>query len=129
MKRQSFLAIPFLILIGLLVKPVFAESVTTGNASAKSTVETKIEGTGSVTTRIEVEANGEKKVLDANKPGNYSVSVESKSNSNEASSSSTPSATPDTDNNKDSENSEKSSFLSAFLKNIRNFFERILDFF
>lgn len=126
---RSFLAIPFLILISLLVKPVFAESVTTGNASAKSTVETKIEGTGSVTTRIEVTANGEKKVLDANKPGNYSVSVESNSNTKTSvnSSSSASSSTPSAEIKDKAE--DKLSFIPNLLKNIRNFFESIFNFF
>lgn len=104
----------------------YSENIQTGNASAQSSVETKIQGSGSVTTHIEVTANGEKKILDASKPGSYSVSVESNSNSNEVSPSSTPSATPTIDNNN---NSEKSSFISTLVKNIRNFFKRILDFF
>ena len=125
MKKQALPCTLFLILVSLLLKPVFAESITTGNATAKSSVETKIEGSSSVTTHIEVEANGEKKVLDANEPGSYSVSVESNSNS-DVSPSSTPSGTPYIENNN---RGEKSSFISTLVENIRNFFKRILDFF
>jgi|SRR3989344_1758893 len=125
MKRHGFLVILFFVLVSLLVKPVFAESVSTGNATAKSRVETKIESSGSVTTRIEVGANGEKKVLDANEPGSYSVGVESKSDLNEVSPSSAPSGKPNIGNNN---GSQKTFFISAFAKNIRNFFKNFLSF-
>ena len=125
MKRHGFLIILFLILVSLLVKPVFAESVSIGNATAKSRIETKIEGSGSVTTHIEVEANGEKKVLDANEPGAYSVGVESKSDFNDVSPSSTPSGKANIENNN---GGQKTSFISAFAKNIRNFFKNLFSF-
>ena len=131
MNKYAFLIILFVL---FSFPPVIsAEDIQTGNASAKSTVETNVQGSGSVTTHIEVEANGEKKVLDTNEPGSYSLSVESNNNSkasvnssSNTSSSSTPSGTPDIDSDS---NDKKSSFISTLVKNIRNFFERILDFF
>jgi hypothetical protein len=68
----------------LLYKPPFvnAESIKTGTAKAESKVETHAQG-GSVTTHIEVEANGEKKVLDSNEEGKNELEVESDSSVSE----------------------------------------------
>src|SRR3989344_1762795 len=67
----------------------WAENITTGDASAKSEVRTEVQGDADVYTKIEVEANGEKKVLETNEPGAHSLEVKSGSNSSvEATSSS-----------------------------------------
>lgn len=77
MKRQSL----FLLFFIIFPPKVFADTIITGNASAKSTVNTTIEGGGSVTTHIDVEANGKKKTLDSNQPGSYNVEVKSNGSS------------------------------------------------
>lgn len=59
-----------------------AQDVQTGNATAQSSVINTVEGNGSVSTHIEVEANGEKKVLDTNAPGTYKISVRFDNNVN-----------------------------------------------
>jgi hypothetical protein len=58
----------------------YAQNVQTGNTTAQSSVISTVEGSGSVSTHIEVEANGDKKVLDVNSPGTYSLSVQSNGN-------------------------------------------------
>jgi hypothetical protein len=68
-------------MIFVLTPPTYTQ-VQTGNANAGSSVQTDIQGNGSVSTHIEVQANGEKKTLDANSPGTYSLSVQSNDNGN-----------------------------------------------
>ncbi len=48
-----------------------------GNASVKTEVRTAIEGEGKAYTKIETEINGQKQVLEENKPGTYSLNVSS----------------------------------------------------
>lgn len=74
MKSKMFL----LIFLFLIFAPFAnAQNITTGNASAQSTVETKIEGTGNFKTRIEIQANDKKEVLEASNPGTYKLEVKS----------------------------------------------------
>ncbi|MDP3987990.1 MAG: hypothetical protein Q8P80_02495 [Candidatus Levybacteria bacterium] len=72
-------------------KIAFAQNITTGNSSAKSSVTTNVNGSGNVYTKIEVEANGEKKTLEASGPGNYKLEVGSSSSKSESKSSSSAS--------------------------------------
>jgi hypothetical protein len=65
----------------------FAQSIQTGNASANSTIINNVSGTGSVYTKIEVEANGEKKTLETTEQGAHSLEVNSNKNNIKASSS------------------------------------------
>ena len=55
----------------------YAQNIQIGNANAQSSVINTVEGNGNVSTHIEVEANGDKKVLDTNSSGTYSLSVQS----------------------------------------------------
>jgi len=74
----------------LITSPTyFAQNIQTGNANAESSVQTNIQGGGSVSTHIEVSANGEKKVLNSNSPGTYTLNVSS-SNNNTGSQTITP---------------------------------------
>ena len=52
-------------------------NIEEGNSSSTSTVETTISGSGNVYTRIEVQANNQKKVLEASQPGTYQLKVSS----------------------------------------------------
>jgi hypothetical protein len=75
----------------LLNIPTFYAQINTGNTAAQSTVQTDIQGSGNVSTHIEVQANGEKKTLDANSPGTYSLSVKANNNGEQEM---TPNLTP-----------------------------------
>lgn len=134
MKRQGFLFLLFFI----FTPYVFAENITTGNASAKSTVDTTVDG-GSVTTHIEVEANGEKKVFDSDKPGSFKVEVKSNgsSSSTQTSTGSAPSANPSASatakvEKKIEEINRKNDLIGAFvktlIKNILDSFKNIFHF-
>ena len=133
MKRQAF----FILLFFVFIPQVFAENITTGNASATSNVETNIEGGGSVTTHIEVEANGEKKVFDSDKPGTYKVEVKSdgSSSSVQTSTGSGPSATPQASptakiQEKIENATKKQESIGLFVKNIfKNIFDRFKELF
>lgn len=81
----------FLVIFLVFGKSVFAQEIITGNASAKSEVRTEIQGNGNVQTHIKVEANGEKKELNASGPGTYKLEINSSSESSE---SATASLTP-----------------------------------
>jgi hypothetical protein len=67
-------------MIMIINTPTYYAQVQTGNSNAQSSVQTDIQGSGNVTTHIEVEANGQKKTLDANSPGTYSLSIQSNNN-------------------------------------------------
>ena len=85
MRKALLLILPLLI---ILPQKIYGESITTGNASAKSEVRTEVQGDANVYTKIEVEANGEKKTLESNEPGTHSLEVKSDANSNTEASSS-----------------------------------------
>ena len=51
--------------------------IQTGNSEANVNVETNIQGNGNAKTHIEVDVNGEKKVLNASGNGTYKVEVKS----------------------------------------------------
>ncbi len=130
MKRQAF----FILLFFVFAPQVFAENITTGNASAQSTVDTTVDG-GSVTTHIEVEANGQKKVLDSDKPGNYKVEVKSNGSTSTAQTStdngSTVSANPTASpTGKIEEAKKKQDSIGSFVKNIiKNIFDSLKNIF
>jgi hypothetical protein len=121
--------------------PAYYAQVQTGNANAQSSVQTDIQGGGNVSTHIEVQANGEKKTLDANSPGTYSLSVQSNNNNN----TNNPTVTPATPTphlssipiaSKEPELKPKITkmveakllFFSNFIKDIENFFKKIFSF-
>jgi hypothetical protein len=120
--------------------------IQTGNASAQTSVQTNVEGSSNVSTHIEVQANGEKKVLDTNSPGTYSLSVQS-NDDNSQTITPTPTPTPTitlspktSDIPKENtatytatiENNQKKeilnqSFLSNLITHIENFFKKIFS--
>jgi len=111
-----------------------AQNIQTGNANAQSSVQTDISGSGSVSTHIEVSANGEKKVLDSNSPGTYSLSVGSNNNSNannEAiiSPAASPSASPTPTNILKKNEISRQSFLLNLENNIKNLFSKFFNAF
>lgn len=116
----------------------YAQNIQTGNASAQSTVVNNVQGNGSVSTHIEVEANGEKKVLDSNSPGTYRLQVQS--NSSDQTTTKTPTVSPSPTrlslNTKDKtstavekQKNHNSSFFSSFTEHLRNFFKQIFQIF
>lgn len=64
------------ILISHFLPVILLAAITTGDSYSKSTVINQVEG-GEVYTRIEVEANGEKKVLESSESGKHEVEVKS----------------------------------------------------
>ena len=129
-KNKLALILPILpALILSLPSQQFAETITTGNASAQSSVRNEVNG-GDVYTKIELEANGEKKVLETNEPGTHSLEVKSDANSNaEASLSvSTEEATEEAKIKKETESSE-GNIVQKIFKSISNFFQKILSIF
>ncbi|MBI3984729.1 MAG: hypothetical protein HY344_02190 [Candidatus Levybacteria bacterium] len=133
MKRRALITTLFFSLLFLLVTPgVFSQYIQTGDASSYSKVETNIQGNGSVQTHIEVEANGEKKVLDADSPGTYELKVESNSDNSSnvkptPTKSATHSATPTPDVDDQKENLSKKSFIQSFIETLSNLIKRIFN--
>jgi len=113
----------------------YAQNIQTGNARAQSAVVNTVEGDSSVVTHIEVEANGEKKTLDANSPGTYSLSVESNDNNNKTITPAMPTphssltviATNTTELKTKiiDHNPIKPFFFSDFLTNVKDFFKKL----
>lgn len=116
----------FIFLNLFLKQETYAQEIQTGNASAKSSVETNIEGNGNVETHIEIQANGEKKVIDSNKPGKIEVTLGSKNNSIETEKDSSPAANI----KKEIKNINNQKITSdKLLNDIANFFKKIFKFF
>lgn len=67
-------------LAGIILSILLTTTIITGDSYSKSTVTNQVEG-GNVYTRIEVEANGEKKILESNKSGTHQVEVRSSGSS------------------------------------------------
>ena len=129
-KNKLALILPILpALILSLPSQQFAETITTGNASAQSSVRNEVNG-GDVYTKIELEANGEKKVLETNEPGTHSLEVKSDANSNaEASLSvSTEESTEEAKIKKETESSE-GNIVQKIFKSISSFLQKILSIF
>lgn len=72
--------LPLFLILFFTSPKVFAQDIVTGDASAKSTVTNEVSGNANVYTKIEVEANGEKKVLETTEPGEHRLEVSSNSN-------------------------------------------------
>src|SRR3989338_2339256 len=128
-KNKLALILPiFPALILSLPQDQFAETITTGNASAQSSVRNEVNG-GDVYTKIEVEANGEKKVLETNEPGTHSLEVKSDANSNtEASSSVSTEASTDEAEFKETK-SAAGNIVQKIFKSISSFLQKILSIF
>lgn len=123
-KLVSFLLIlPALILS--LPSQVFAQSITTGNASAESSVRNEVNG-GDVYTKIEVEANGEKKILETSEPGEHELEVSS--NENEDPTEESGSQSLEEPNKKEQEETSVTPVQKIF-DFISDLFERIVSIF
>jgi len=124
----------------LLITPVSAQDIQTGNSSVQSTVTNTVNGSG-CQTHIEVIVNGVKKVLDSTDCGTHSLNVNSNSNSQSPLPSSSvfipqkptlslsPSPTSTvTPTIKPAEKKEihESSFIVDFINTVSDFFKRIL---
>lgn len=66
--------------LSFILSIILATTITTGDSYSKSTVINEVEG-GNVYTRIEVEANGEKKILESSESGKHEVEVKSSGSS------------------------------------------------
>lgn len=62
-------------LAGIILFTLLTTTIITGDSYSKSTVINEVEGEGNVYTRIEVEANGEKKILESSQAGKYELEV------------------------------------------------------
>ncbi len=78
--KKTFIFLTTILLFLVSSKKIFAEIIQ-GNSSAESRVETNVQGNGQVYTRIEVDQNGVKKVVESDKPGKIEVKVENNSSS------------------------------------------------
>src|SRR3989344_4737840 len=66
---------------GIILSILLTTTIITGDSYSKSTVTNEVGGEGSVYTRIEVEANGEKKILESSQAGTHQVEVRSSGSS------------------------------------------------
>lgn len=111
----------------------FAQEIIAGDATSYSKVETNIQGNGSVKTHIEVEANGEKKVLDVDKPGTYELKVGVDTNIQENSPSPTKSSSKsallgeEKEKNVIDSKTEKKSLILIVFEGLANFLQRIFN--
>ena len=109
-----------------MIPPIcFGQSIQTGNASAKSTVETNVQGSGSVHTVIQVEANGEKKTQDTTEPGTHTLEINS--NTNEVDTSPSATVTPKVKNKVNSKTVKpaNNSWFNNFKNRVLNFLKNI----
>lgn len=147
MKKAGISSVVFPLLL-LIVNPAFAgTTIKTGDSTAEVHVVNSVEGTSTnnstsnIHTHIEVETNGEKKVLDEDGPGNYSVtsnsgggesSVNVTTNTGDQTSddTSTKSADKDSKDSKDKDKEEEHvtpvSFIVNLFVNVGGFFLRIV---
>lgn len=121
--------LPLFLILFFTSPKVFAQDIVTGDASAKSTVVNEVSGNADVYTKIEVSANGEKKVLETTEPGEHTLEVNSDS---EASAQSEITVEKNTDEGmvekeKKEEVVEDSGFDPASI--IKKISENIVDFF
>ncbi len=110
----------FLVLFAFLflANPAFAQTIQTGDAKAEAIVETNVSG-GDVYTKIEVEANGEKEILETTEPGVHKVEV----NSNKEV---TPSATITPKKEEEDVKKEKQG-INLIVENFKNWIINLLD--
>lgn len=139
MKKAVFSLSSFLLLFLLVNQQSFAKSRVNVNVNSSNDSSSTSTNTQDIHTRIEIETNGEKKVLDEYGPGEYSL--ESNSNGGETSVSVnqdlgniTPTKTAtkaaeekndmdDSDNKVDNEKREN--VIKSIFENIKNFLLRI----
>lgn len=104
-----------------MIQKVSAQNIQTGNVSARSEVQTSVNGNGNVTTDITVEANGEKKELKATGAGIYKLEVRSPSSKSVQRSLPTPSPSI--------ANKKEDNVRSSFILRIENLRKEIFKFF
>jgi hypothetical protein len=80
--KKPIIVLTALTFLLIFDRKIFAQEIHIGNVSAKSEVNTQIEGNGNVQTHIEVQINEEKKTLDATGSGEYKLEINSSNNSN-----------------------------------------------
>ncbi len=119
------------------IPPYYAQ-IQTGGANAQSSVQTDIQGSGNVSTHIEVQANGQTKTLDANSPGTYRLSVSSDANNGDNRTVITPTprlspspvASDESEMNRESvkkTTASETSFFTNLTKYIEDIFKRIFN--
>jgi len=126
MKKAGLFTLLFLSFFFFTKSPVYAENITTGNASAKSYVKTETEGSSNVSTHIETTANGKTEVIDSNESGE----IEVKNNNGNVTVKKTPQASISsiltlTPSATTKSTEHKKTFISNFLEIISNIFKRI----
>ena len=73
--------LPAILIASVMIPAVcYGQTIQTGNASAKSTVETNIGGSGAVYTKQEVEVNGQTKTLETTGSGTHTLEINSNEN-------------------------------------------------
>ncbi len=102
----------------------FAQTIQTGDAKAEAKVETNVSG-GDVYTKIEVEANGEKKVLETTEPGIHKLEVSSNSETITENKKTTPSATITPI--KEKEAIQKKEQINLIMENFKNWVINLID--
>lgn len=110
-----------LLIFFLIFVPNVSAEIVEGKSSASSSVETNISGNGQVYTRIEVQVNDRKEVLEATKPGNYKLEV----SSDKIKSGSANIATLDTNVNIKSSPESNNSLITIILELIKKVFSLI----
>ena len=126
MKKAGFFTLLLLPFFFFTKFPVYAENVTTGNASAKNYTKTEIERSSNVATHIETTANGKTEVIDSNESGE----IEVRNNNgnvmiNKSSQASTSQTLTSTSSPRTKSMEHKKTFILNFLEIISNFFKRI----
>lgn len=102
-----------------LLPIILLAAITTGDSYSKTTVKTQVEGEGSVYTKIETEVNGQKKVLESSKEGEYTVELKSEGAS---------SSVQETEQDKELDVSATKNEPEDFQKE-KNFLQKIIEFF
>lgn len=149
----------FSVLTFLLTQTVSAQTITEGKSSVNTSVTTNVNSSSNnssdskseTKTHIEIEVNGEKKVLDTNEPGTHTLSIEKDggkssatvriNNSSSAASAGSSGEPKEEDpgdlldddgeiigSNAQEADLESKTIIQKILEEIRNFFEKLLDF-
>jgi|SRR3990167_2017946 len=121
------LTVLMIFLIASTIKS-YAESITTGDATAKSSVTNTVQG-GNVETHIEVEANGEKKVLDTTEPGTHKLEVGNSASAEVDIKGSTPSGEEEDGDGKEKTFQQPQAVIQKIFDAISELFKKILSLF
>lgn len=110
-------------LLSFILPIILATTITTGDSYAKSTVVNEVEG-GNLYTKIEVEANGEKKVLESSQSGTHTVEIQKEGSSQATVTTKIDSSTATTSTDSKVATST-GGIVSSILKNIFDFLKSI----